>query len=46
VQFLVDENLPRKLSNFIESLGHEVIDVASSSYRGSTDEMGVRDGVK
>lgn len=38
MRFLVDENLPRKLSKFLENLGYEVLDVAKTSYRGSSDE--------
>ena len=39
MRFLIDENLPFLIVGHLLSLGHDVLDVASSKLRGSSDEV-------
>lgn len=38
MRFLVDENLPLSLIEYLRNLDHDVLDVAASRYRGEPDE--------
>ena len=33
----IDENIPRRVTGYLESLGHEIIDIRSTDLEGSTD---------
>jgi len=35
--FLIDENLPLSITTYLQSLNHDVFDVAGSDLRGSSD---------
>lgn len=37
--FLIDENLPLSITTYLQSLNHDVFDVASSNLRGSSDKF-------
>ncbi len=39
LRFLVDENLPFGIVEFLSSLKHDVFDVAASNLRGSSDKI-------
>ena len=39
MRFLVDENLPFGIIEFLSSLDHDVFDVAVSNLRGSSDQV-------
>lgn len=37
MRFLVDENIPVEIVEYLRNLGHDVLDVAASEHRGATD---------
>lgn len=37
--FLIDENLPLSITSYLQSLNHDVLDVAGSDLRGSSDKF-------
>jgi predicted nuclease of predicted toxin-antitoxin system len=37
LRFLVDENLPAAVATMLRALGHDVLDVAASTYRSAPD---------
>lgn len=37
MRFLVDENIPVEIVEYLRSLGHDVLDIAVSEHRGATD---------
>jgi predicted nuclease of predicted toxin-antitoxin system len=37
MKFLVDENIPHSLVNFLKSKNHQIIDLKNSQYRGFND---------
>lgn len=37
MRFLVDENIPVEIVEYLRSKGHDVLDVVASTHRGSTD---------
>lgn len=39
MRFLIDENLPFGIAEFLSALKHDVFDVAASDIRGSSDEI-------
>ena len=39
MRFLIDENLPFGIVEFLTSLGHDVLDIATSRLRGSSDRV-------
>ena len=39
MRFLVDENLPFSLIRFLQKSNHDILDVAASPIRGSSDEQ-------
>jgi len=38
LRFLVDENLPLGIIEYLRSVNHDVLDVAASDFRGSSDK--------
>ena len=39
MRFLIDENLPASLSRLLQETGHDILEVAASPLRGSSDEQ-------
>lgn len=39
LRFLVDENLPFEIVEYLQSINHDVFDVAASDIRGSSDSV-------
>lgn len=39
MRFLVDENLPFKIIEYLRSINHDVFDVAASDFRGFSDKI-------
>lgn len=39
MRFLVDENLPFEIIEYLQSINHDVFDVAASDIRGSSDKV-------
>jgi predicted nuclease of predicted toxin-antitoxin system len=39
LRFLVDENLPFEIIEYLQSINHDVFDVAASDIRGSLDKV-------
>ncbi len=38
MRFLIDENLPRSLTEMLKEAGHDVLEVVESEWRGAVDE--------